>query len=548
MKRKEKQRIRRFSALLLSLMLICAMSMTAFAADGSNTVAGETENTTAATETEGGQAVAASTHSYKAYQIFTGVYDPESKKLSNIDWGENAQNKEIQKAIAEALLGDKGANATLADILTALGGADTETANKLAAVIASNKDALGEGKPVQNGSSVDPGYYILIDETTNIGEGDSRGFALLQTLTGEITINEKRGTVSSDKKVKDVNDSNDGVNGAEGEWGTSADYDIDDDVPFVLTGTVADNFDMFEKYEFTFHDTMSSGLTFNNDISVTYQLKGNDKKIPIGSGYYTVDYSEENGTLQIKFDDLKAEGLGVEAGSVIEVSYTAKLNDGAVIGSEGNENTMYLEYSNDPYTGGKGETPKTNVIVFTYKVGINKVDQDNKPLEGAEFALYKIDKTYNGNDGEKNADGTMQNELNGEKYNKKVKIYKIDDTKTKFSFEGIDDGKYLLVETKTPAGYNSIEPIAFTVTVDHSTGDLSLKGESVDPTTGEVLLAFTADENLGTLTRDVVNKSGSLLPSTGGIGTTMFYIIGGVLMVGACMMLFVRKIMTNEKR
>ena len=179
--------------------------------------------------------------------------------------------------------------------------------------------------------------------------------------------------------------------------------------------------------------------------------------------------------------------------------------------------------------------------MFTYKVEINKVDQDKKPLVGAEFALYKVDSSYTDDNGELKYDNPFDEKDANHKYNKKAGIYTIDDTKTKFSFEGIDDGEYLLVETNTPAGYNSIEPVAFTVTAGHADGALTtLEGAGS--------LTFTPVTASGALGAEVVNKSGSLLPSTGGIGTTMFYIIGGVLMVGACMMLFVRKIMTNEKR
>ena len=546
MKRKEKQRIRRFSALLLSLMLICAMSMTAFATDEGNT--------TTTTETESDKTAGVTTHSYTAYQIFTGKYF--DGKLSNIDWGVSAQDKEIQDAIAQAL--GLSAGAPLADILAALGDVENETAaaNQLAAAIASKADKLVAGKPVKDGDPVDPGYYIVIDTITGTGDGESRNFALLECIEGTISIKTKTGTVTSDKKVKDVNDSE--YDPTDNAMGTSADYDIGDEVPFELTGTVADNFELFQDaYKFVFHDTESKGLSFNvNSVKVT--IGGNT----ITSDHYEVvtgdDGRLEPGeTFQIIFPNLK-EVPGVQAGSEIKISYTSTLNEDAVIGAAGNDNTMYLEYSNNPYDGDEtGKTPEKKVIVFTYKVEVNKVngDPNPQPLEGAGFALYKVDNNYkdeNGNikdDGVLNADNSKQNVLNNKTYNKLVANYENTDGKmTTFSFEGIDDGEYLLVETKTPAGYNSIEPIAFTVTVDHSTGDLSLKGESVDPTTGEVLLAFTADENLGTLTRDVVNKSGSLLPSTGGIGTTMFYIIGGVLMVGACMMLFVRKIMTNEKR
>lgn len=324
---------------------------------------------------------------------------------------------------------------------------------------------------------------------------------------------------------------------------TSADYDIGDSVPFVLTGTVAENFDLFVDvpYKFIFHDTEDAGLTFNNDISVTVDGTAVD-----GSAYRVVLDPGEGETFQVIFDDLR-QVSGVHAGSVIEITYSCTLNENAVIGSTGNKNTMHLEYSNNPYDSNEtGNTPDKTVIVFTYKVEINKVDGENKPLAGAGFALYKLDTNYTGDDGLTNEDGTKNNVLGDKIYNKLVKMYNADAATTMFSFEGIDDGEYLLVETETPDGYNSIDPVAFKVTATHSGTQLTdLNGNPIE---GTVELTFTSDAGTGAIATDVVNKSGSLLPSTGGIGTTMFYIIGGVLIVGACVVLFARKTMKNEKR
>ena len=539
MKRKMKQKMRQLSALFLSLLMVCALSMTAFAAEDDSTGGNEAES--------GSQTASLAGHSFTAYQIFKGTYSQDKKMLSDIEWGENAQDPDIQGTIAEAL--GLSADAELADILAALEqvGDETDTANKLAAAIAAKKDKLGSGQSVVDGQNVGPGYYIVIDTSAELGEGDSRNFALLQCIDGTIHIKAKTGTVSSDKKLKDMNDSdaNDPTNNV---LDTSADYDIGDNVPFVLTGTVAENFNLFEvPYKFIFHDTEDPGLTFNNDISVTIDGTAVD------SSAYRVETNPGNGeTFQVIFDDLR-QVPGVHAGSVIEISYTSMLNENANIGAAGNKNTMHLEYSNNPYDENEtGETPDKVVIVFTYKVEINKVDQDGKPLAGAGFALYKLDLNYSGDDGLTNEDGTKQNVLDGKSYNKLVKMYTDANTNgfttTTFSFEGIDDGEYLLVETNTPDGYNTIEPVAFKVVANHVSGGLELLDLNGNPVDGTVLLTFTSDVGAGTMVTDIVNKSGSLLPSTGGIGTTMFYIIGGILIVGACVVLFVRKTMKNEKR
>ena len=540
LKQKTKQKMKQLSALFLALLMVCALSLTAFAAEENGTDSNEAQS--------GGQTASLAGHSFTAYQIFAGTYSKEKDTLSDIEWGENAQNTEIQNTIAQAL--GLNAGATLEEILATLEtvGDETDTANKLAAAIAGKIELLGEGKTVVDGQDVGPGYYIVIDTSAELGDGDSRNFALLQCIDGTIHIKAKTGTVSSDKKLEDMNDSdaNDPTNNV---LDTSADYDIGDDIPFVLTGIVAENFDLFQgAYKFIFHDTEDPGLTFNNDISV--KIDGT----PVDGSAYRVETNPGNGeTFQVIFDNLK-NVAGVHAGSVIEISYTSKLNENANIGAAGNKNTMHLEYSNNPYDENEtGNTPDKVVIVFTYKVEINKVDQDQKPLAGAGFALYKLDLNYPDDDGVANEDGTKQNVLDGKSYNKLVGVYNTDTetngfTMTTFSFAGIDDGEYLLVETTTPDGYNTIEPIAFKVKADHTSGGLELTYLNGDPVDGTVELVFTSDAGTGTMVTDIVNKSGSLLPSTGGIGTTIFYIIGGVLIVGACVMLFVRKTMKNEKR
>ena len=211
------------------------------------------------------------------------------------------------------------------------------------------------------------------------------------------------------------------------------------------------------------------------------------------------------------------------------------MNDKAVLGNQGNVNTAHLEFSNNPneeQNGSNkpetGNTPDDSVIVFTYQVVVNKTKANGDALSGAEFTLEKVHK-----DGKTSITAVKSN---GD---------------TTFTFKGLDDGDYILTETVTPATYNTIEPIEFTVTADHNivwdgvnrTGVLTgLTGNTAD---GKV--TFTASADKSELTTNVINQSGATLPGTGGIGTTIFYVIGGLLMAAAAVLLITKKRMNSDK-
>lgn len=234
-------------------------------------------------------------------------------------------------------------------------------------------------------------------------------------------------------------------------------------------------------------------------------------------------------TFEIQFANLK-DITAVKAGSVIRVEYTSKLNNKAVIGSAGNPNEMYMTYTNNPNDeqfGDNGKTPVDKVIVFTYKVVVNKVDEKGGALTGAEFTLYK-----------KNADGNYVEVTD--------KLTK-NDAGTEFTWTGIDDGDYKLVETVTPAGYNTAADILFTVTASH---EIVWNGEGTALTNlagGNLFTgAVDTDNNpTGILSGDVVNNTGSTLPETGGMGTYIFYAVGGVLVLAAVVLFVTKKRMSN---
>lgn len=502
-----KKAMKKLMAALLAVAMVCAMAIPAFADGSSSTGSAATTKYTITAPKNG--------HTYEIYQIFTGDYDPlQPSMLANIKWGKNGTGT----------AGD-AVEQTVLDALSAVASSASDKA-KLDVIENYVKLDTTPVAIVTNGSSVEVvgGYYLIKDKDGSLS-GSEPYTTYLVSVVGHVTINPKSSAVPEfKKKLKDTNDSTGDVSG----WQDSADYDIGDYIPFRLQGTVPEDYDSYKTYYYAFHDVEEKGLTFDPS-SVKVFVGDEETGTKIDASNYTVDTSPADGcTFEIVFDDLKKVS-GVTANSIITVTYKSQLNGNAVLGEHGNVNKAQLEYSNNPRGDGKGETPWDNVIVFTYKVVVNKIDQAGDPLEGAQFTLTK--KTKNGTD--------------------VVKTMDVNTTLTQFTLSGLDDGEYTLTETVTPAHYNTISPITFTVTADHkidwdsiSTRDNVLTSLSGEKKVGEI--TFNVDKKAGTLTTDVVNNIGTTLPGTGGIGTTIFYVIGGGLMVAAAILLITKKRMENR--
>ena len=512
--------MRKLASLLLALVMVFALATTAFADDGDTT--GETQApATSTTATTTISAPADSDRTYAVYQIFTG--DLSGNILSNVKWGKNGTGTE----------GEPVPDKTLEDLAAVNGGTNTEKMAEISKYVNLNTNAVGT---VSTGSplTVTTGYYLIKDlgvwnsEENQYEMPDGQAYSLyVVQVVGPTVISPKVGEVTSEKKVDDKNDSN--TSQDEIKWEDSADYDIGDEVPFKLTATIAEDYANYKVYQLTFHDVESAGLTFKPD-SVVVKIDGT----AITSGYEVVTTDLTDGcTFEVRFANLK--GTAAHASSVITVEYKSTLNTNAVIGSAGNPNTMHVTYSNNPNNqqgGETGKTPDDKVIVFTYKVIVNKIDQSNNPLTGAGFTLYKKQLVEK--------DGTSTYEyvaVGGE-----VK----GDTMTTFTWKGLDDGDYKIEETTTPAGYNTIAPIEFTITAAHEvqSADPRLTSLSGDVTSGTA--QFTASTDTASLSTNVVNNSGTTLPSTGGIGTTIFYVVGSILVIGAAVLLVTKKRMSTD--
>lgn len=483
-------------ALVMVLAMVMSLGITAFAA------AGDSVTSTITVPDDDG-------HTYEAFQVLTATLteDEEGKAIfSDVSWGKNAKAgvgsvEDFMDSIKD--LGEKA----LRDAVEAVVNLNTDPAY-----------TLTQGTT----TDVEPGYYIIRD-TGVVGEDYTRTRYIVQ-VAGPLTITRKIDQPSSEKKVKDTNDST----GETSEWQDSADHDIGDEVSFKLTATVAaDMADYKGPYALTFHDVQSAGLTFQLETVKAYV--GNSET-PINPSLYTVTTNGEDGcTFEVHFANVK-DIEGVAGGTVIRVEYTSVLNADAVIGSVGNPNKMHITYSNNPNDeqgGENGKTPDDTVIVFTFKTVVNKVDQDEKELAGAEFTLYKFNKNTN-------------------KY-EEVEVITSTEEKplTSFEFKGLDDGEYKLEETVTPPGYNTIDPIEFKITAEHEIESAypeltSLNGEKVS---GEITLVRD-NANEDALTAKIQNNKGTVLPSTGGIGTTIFYVVGSMMMLAAAVLLITRKKMS----
>ncbi len=493
--------IKRGITLVLAMILTFAMSVTVFAE-------GESAKKTFTITVNNAKAG----HTYEAYQILKGDLSKSEKTLSNVGWGSGIQedkqtdlesNKDA-KAYVEKLSGMQSNS-------SALKAEAQKIASALSTTVAGSVSVTQDNAKTEI-TGLEPGYYLIKDKDSSL-TGDEAYTEYILNIVADTTITPKTDVPSVEKKVKDTNDTTGDTTG----WQDSADYDITDVVPFQLTATLPVNVESYKSYFLKFDDTLSQGLDFNEG---TVTVKLGDKDV---TSFFTTNYDAAGKKLTFTCDNILAEGFEAKNGDKVVVEYNATLNENAVIGSKGNPNKVKLEFSNNPNNGGegdKGETPEDTVIVFTYKVVINKVDENNKALDGAEFTLYK--------------------KIKGEA-DKEIKAVISGNKNDVFTFSGLDDGDYVLKETKTPDSYNTAKDIAFTITADHSivSDAPELKSLSGDKVTGNITLK--ADKAEGSLSTPVQNFKGSVLPSTGGAGRVAIYVIGAILVVGGGIVLVTKK-------
>lgn len=534
-----KKVIKKLLAALLAVAMVCAMAIPAFAYNP-----GETEedlNTK---------------HDYGAFQIFTGDVSDDNTTISNVGWGESIPNHEdfLEKLKEDLTIGNQFSNAkTAQDVLMVISTWDDSDDDSIAFArfvckyLYPTADAKPEPDDTGHTGGFEirkPGYYLIVD-ISPFHEDDFyhayNSFLLKVTKAPyHVIIKHKVVKPTVEKKVYD-NDNND-ISSA-GGWGSSADHAINEKFQFQLIAKLPaskDNgraYDYYDKYTVCFKDTLSEGITYDGPDSVVIKSNNNTHDTTIDPSKYTIDTKnlETQNYFEVNIPDVKAcakdAGFDLNDGATITFTYTAHLNEKAFVNttsgsSTENKNSVQLKYSNNPRPGDYwGTTPKSEVYVYTYQLNNTKRQNtvDGPALAGAGFKLYSDEEC-------KNEVGLYQE---GEFYypikdaTGKKAVEMISGENGQFNVKGLDAGTYYLKETITPAGYDTCGVTPVTIKADHSGNDhVNLEGSNLT----------------------IVNKKagGITLPSTGGIGTTIFYVVGGGLMVAAIVLLVTKKRMENK--
>lgn len=492
--------------LAFAMVMAIAMPSVVMAADGKSTIT--IDGATAGSE-------------YVAYKLFDATTDDRETHFS---YTVNSKYEAVLKGVT--------GKSTGADIVKYLDSIKDKASavRKFADDVYAKVKTMDVDYTATNGKfeNVDQGYYLIAQTKAKAGTTEAYSLVMLGTAGKKaLKVTPKTGVPTFEKKIKEKNDST----GVESGWQDASDYDIGDDVPFKLTGTVSDKYDNYKTYYYAFHDKMDDTLQFNAG-SVVVKIDGDE----VAKDKYTLNTKTTDGcTFEVVFNDLKK--VSPEKPENVTVEYTAKLKDSAKLGSKGNFNQGKLEFNNNPYYEGEGkpetpgETPWDKVVVFTYKLIANKTDDQGNALAGAGFTLYKFDATDNDY----------------------VEVQKIDDGKTtKFQFIGADAGKYKLVETTVPDGYNKADDLVFEVKGTYDAENIASPLEA--PTLTDLVIfdangnsitgenkVFTTNLVDGTATTNIKNLTGSELPSTGGMGTTVLYAAGTLMILAAAAFLVMKK-------
>ncbi len=445
---------------------------------------------------------AAEGHTYSVYQLLVGSWS--DGKLVNAEAGVNLNTDEagtdLEKFFTEHI------------------------ANNVDAALGAEMAKFYTGTPVhqfKSNGTVDlvNGYYIIVDSTDPDKVDDALSRYIVD-IVGNTTIRPKASTPTLDKNIVNGEGVNQPVD--DGKNNTAA---IGDTIEYELKGKLP-NPDGYSKYTYKISDKMSEGLTLNED-SFAVTVGTSEGAVALDDSYFKIDVAEDKHSFTVTVDVIAMRAAGdvyAPDTDFVFVNYSAVVNENAAIGNESNDNNAKLTFSNNPMKETTNETEEITTHTYVTELNLFKyhmVDGDRSPLAGAVFELTgtnlnKVVVTI-GADGtptltEKDADNAaIRAEVGADGVLK---------------FTGLNKGSYTLKEVVVPDGYNAINDMTFTVSFENNTWSVDGAG-------------FTADN--GVISVDVENKSGLTLPSTGGIGTTLFYVGGAVLIIGCVAFLITRR-------
>ena len=535
-------------------------------------------------------------HTFNAYRIFDGSISSDGK-LGDISWAEGVNATAIQTALnaIDALPKSDGTTAydfskapDVAKALVGITNADTLAAIADAFYAGKGPAAATANTPNSDGkyelTGLKAGYYLVTDAYTSTpSDGAATLSRNILAVVGDVEAHAKNDLPSVEKKILTPTPADANTAG------------IGDTVAYQITGAIP-NYTGYTNYFYVINDTLSAGLTFDGTQNLVVKV-GNQV---LSDGDYSVQTGSQAApyTFQVGFKNVKDFTIG----DPVTVTYTATVNENAVIGSDGNLNTTDVIYSNNPNDSSKGD-PSTNsfptndiptgksvedkTVTYVAEIDLTKYADaigTGNELAGATFTLTGTSTQVVGSGGEvfvanddgaywklsdgsytttaphgdiKDADGNVKVESNEGYYADTTQKYTLKNVTTyttyekevfmqgtsgsdgKIAFSGLGAGTYTLTEVIAPTGYNTVDPIQITITITVpktiDTGKETATYEYTSDTN------FAADNSTGVYSTDIVDLSGTLLPSTGGIGTKIFYAMGAILVIGTGVMMVSKK-------
>ena len=539
-----KKAIKKLLAALLAVAMVCAMAIPAFAYNYWET------------EEDLGQ-----NHCYDAFQIFTGDVtgnDTDGFKISNVGWGSSIAhpNEFLAQLTKDSTIGGEfETNFTAQEAAAVISQWSDSDNNSIAFArcVCNYVYSDGASTPVLQGGHTngfkleEAGYYLIVDTSSFSSDANNDSYHAYNSFLLKVNqahyhvqITPKVVKPTVEKKVYDNDDNS--TSGDNNGWGSSADHAINEEFQFQLIAKLPESennghaYDYYDKYSVIFHDTLSDGITYDRPDSVVIKSNGKTYVIPNDSSKYTIGLESQN-YLVVKIPDVKAcakdAGFDLNDGATITVTYTAHLNENAAVnGSAENKNSVRLQYSNNPRPDGEylgytpNYTPESEVYVYTYQLNNTKLaeNEHGAPLKDVGFRLYS-DADYK-NEVELYQDGEFYYPIKNATGKEAVEMKSA--ANGQFNVKGLDAGTYYLKETTTPADYNPCDVPPVIIKANHKGNQVDLNGSTLSTTI-------------------INNKAGGItLPSTGGIGTTIFYVVGGGLMVAAIVLLVTKKRMENK--